>query len=111
MKHLKQAVTATVAGLVVSGGAFAMPGFSEQAPPRSVEACVAQISQNANYDNAARVRHEVDSQERRVGGHTIKVETTVYGDDGAEVIREYATLCAVTDKQETKKFRMKEKGA
>lgn len=108
MKHLKQAVA--VAGLVVSGSAFAMPGFSEQAPASSIDVCVAQISDNANYERAGRVRHEVDSQARRVGGHTIHVETTVFNEDSGEVIREYATVCAVNDKQETKKFRMKEKG-
>lgn len=110
MKLFKQAVAASVASLVVCGSAFAMPGFTERAPASSVEVCVAQIAEQANYDHAARIRHEVDSKARRVGGHTIKVDTTVFGADGHAVIREYATLCAVTDKQETRAFRMKEKG-
>ena len=110
MKLIKQAVTAGVASLAVCGSAFALPGFSEQAPASSVDVCVAQISEQADYDHAVRIRHEVDSKARRVGGHTIKVDTTVFGADGHAVIREYATVCAVTDKQETRKFTIKEKG-
>lgn len=110
MKLLKQAVATGVACLVVSGSAVAMPGFSEQAPAGSIDICVARISEQANYDRATRIRHEVDSKARRVGGHTIKVDTTVFGADGHAVIREYATVCAVTDKQETRTFRMKQKG-
>tara|TARA_R110002096_G_scaffold101547_4_gene224555 strand:+ start:9275 stop:9613 length:339 start_codon:yes stop_codon:yes gene_type:complete len=110
MKFIKRTVAAGVASLAVCGSAFALPGFSEQAPASSIEICVAQISAQANYEHAARIRHEVDSKARRVGGHTIKVDTTVFGADGRAVIREYATVCAVTDKQETRKFTIKEKG-
>ncbi len=75
----------------------------------SVKLCVAQIGEQADYENAGRVRHEVDSKERRVGGHTISIKTEVFGTDGDEVIREYATLCAISDNAETKKFKIKEK--
>ena len=98
-----------IAGFVMSTSAFALPGFSEQAPASSVQQCVAQIGEEANYENAGRVRHEVDSKERRAGGHTITINTTVFGVDGDEVIREYATVCAVSDNSETKRFKIKEK--
>jgi hypothetical protein len=111
MKVSRTAVSTSlaVAGLVVSSSAFALPGFSEQAPESSVQQCVAQIGEQANYDNAGRVRHVVDSKERRVSGHTIKIDTTVFGIDGSEVIREYTTVCAVSDNAETKHFKIKEK--
>lgn len=102
-------VSLAVAGLVVSAGAFAMPGFSEQAPMSSVEQCVAEIGKQANYDSAGRVRHEVDSKERRVGGYTIMIDTKVFAADGSEIIREYATVCAISDQSETKVFKIKEK--
>ena len=110
MSIIKSAVSVAVAGLIVSSNAVAMPGFTEQAPFSSIEICVAKISDQANYQNAARVRHEVDSEERRIGGHTIKIDTQVYGADGSELIREYATVCAVSAKQETKHFVIREKG-
>jgi hypothetical protein len=111
MKISKVAVSTTlaIAGLVVSSSAFALPGFSEQAPESSVKQCIAEIGEQANYDNAGRVRHLVESKERRVSGHTIKIDTTVFGLDGSEVIREYTTVCAVSDSAETKHFNIKEK--
>ena len=111
MKISKHAVSTSLAvvALVVSGSAFALPGFSEQAPESSVKLCITQIGEQADYENAGRVRHEVDSKERRVSGHTIKIGTTVFGADGNEVIREYATVCAISDGAEIKRFNIKEK--
>ena len=107
MNIFKSALTVAVAGLTVSSNVFAMPGFTEQAPFSSIEICVAKISDEANYQDAARVRHEVASEERRVGGHMIKIATQVF--DVAEPIREYATVCAITANQETKRFAIREK--
>ena len=111
MKVSKNAVSVSLAvvGLVVSGSAFALPGFVKQVPMSSVEQCVVQIGEQANYENAGHVRHEVDSKERQVGGHTMTIKTLVFGADGSEVIREYATLCAVSNTSKTKKFKIREK--
>ncbi len=110
MKHLNLALSTAVAGMILSGSALAMPGFTEQAPFSSVEICIGKISKAANYENAGRVRHEVDSEERRVGGHKIKIDTLVFGADGSELIREYTTVCAVSSKQEAQRFVIREKG-
>jgi len=111
MKISKYAVSTSlaIAGLIVSSNAAALPGFSEQAPASSVQICVAQIGEQANYEDAGRVRHEVDSKERRVSGHTIKIDTTVFNANGDDVIREYATVCAVSDQSETKRFTIRQK--
>jgi hypothetical protein len=111
MKISKAAASTSLAivGLVVSSSAFALPGFSEQAPRSSIQQCVAEIGDQANYANAGRVRHLVDSKERRISGHTIKINTTVFGIDGSEIIREYTTVCAVSDDAVTKHFKIKEK--
>ncbi len=109
MKIMKSVVSVAVAGLIVSGNALAMPGFTQQAPFSSIEICIRQISDQADYHDAARVRHAVDSEERRIGGHTIKIETQVFGADGAELIREYATVCTMSSKQETQHFVLKQK--
>ncbi len=109
MKNSKAAVSLAVAGLAISSSAFALPGDSEQAPMSSIEICVVQIGEQANYEKAGRVRHVVDSKERRVSGHKIFIDTIVFGADGDVVIREYRTLCAVSDDAETKSFKIKEK--
>lgn len=103
-------ISLAIAGFVFSPSAFALPGLSAQAPESSVLQCVAEIGEQANYDNASRVRHVVESKHRRGGrGHKITIDTIVFGVDGSEVIREYATVCAVSNSAVTKYFKIKEK--
>jgi hypothetical protein len=111
MKMNKQVVAVSVAfaGLIASGSAMSMPGFSKPAPDGSVRECVARIGEHANYDAAVRVHHFVETEERRVNGHTIMVDTKVFGADGQQLIREYATFCVVTDDAQTRKFKIREK--
>ena len=111
MKISQYAVSTSLAivGLVFSANAFAMPEFVEPVPMSSVEQCVVQIGEQANYENAGRVQHEVDSEKRRVGGHKMTIKTIVFGADGDEVIREYATVCSVSDDAELRHFKIKEK--
>ena len=111
MKMNKQAVAVSVvfAGLIASASALAMPGFSKPAPDSSVRECVAHIGEHANYVSAVRVHHFVETEERRVNGYTIMVDTKVFGADGQQLIREYATFCVVTDDAQTRKFRIREK--
>lgn len=112
MRTIKAAASTSlaIASLAISASAFALPLQSEQAPRDSVNLCVAQIAEQANYKDAVRVHHEVDSKARRVSGHKIFVTTTVFGIDGDNPIREYATVCSISDKTETKKFKIREKG-
>lgn len=112
MRTIKVAAVTSlaIASLAISANAFALPGLSQEAPRSSVDLCVAQIADQANYEDAVRVRHEVDSKARRISGHKIFVTTTVFGVDGDEAIREYATVCSISDKAQTKKFKIKEKG-
>ena len=98
-----------IAGLVVSSSAFALPLASEQAPESTIKQCIAEVAEHANYEDAGRVRHVVDSKERRFSGHKLKIDTTVFGIDGSEVIREYATVCSVSDGAELRHFKIKEK--
>ena len=109
----KHVVTTTLAavGLFVFSTALSLPGFSELAPRSTIDICVAKIAEQANYEDAGRVRHEVVSKPRRSSGHILKIDTIVYGFDGEQVIREYATTCAVSGRSVTKLFEIREKGS
>ena len=111
MKISKHAVATTlaIAGLVFSGSASALPGFSTPAPESSIQSCVAQIGAQANYNGAGRVHHEVETKDRRVSGHKMNIKTTVFDLENGKPIREYATICAVSDDAETRKFKIREK--
>ena len=107
----KQA-TATIAllGLVISAGAQADSLFPKTAPQSTVDHCVQQIGAYANYDDARRVHHEIESEELRSIGYKLRIDTRVYGDTEDQVIREYATTCSVGNSQRTLAFRIRELG-
>jgi hypothetical protein len=111
MKTRKAAISTSlaIAGLVISSGAIAQLADLEAPTESSIKQCVAEIGEQANYIDASRVRHVVDFKERRYSGHSFYIDTTVFGSDGSEVIREYATVCAVSDEAVTKRFKIKEK--
>lgn len=110
MKDQKNVVMGALAtlGLFVSAGATADFAFPELAPQHTVDVCVAEISGHANYVGATRVRHEVESTQRRTIGHILRIDTRVYGEIEDEVIREYATKCVVGRGDEPVSFKIRE---
>ncbi len=115
MKIEKSLVSTVIAlafaATFVAPNAAAMPVFAEQAPRSSIENCVAEIAEYADYSGAGRVRHDVDSKKRRVTGYKIMIDTTVYADNGEDIIREYATRCMVTPDEQTTRLVVEQKGA
>ena len=57
MKISKTAVSVALASLFAANVAFAMPGFTQDAPQSSVDTCLAEVSANANYENGTTVHH------------------------------------------------------
>lgn len=112
MKSYKiTAMTALAAfGLFFSASSAASFEFPELAPQSTVDACVAEIADRAQYDDAARVRHEIESKARRTVGHVLKISTLVYGPEEGQPIREYATWCVVGVGEKPVRFEMTDKG-
>lgn len=95
-------------GLFLSGAATANSWLPELAPQSTVDMCVAQIADHADYTAATRVRHEVKSEQRRTVGHTLRIDTLVYGNNDGKLIREYATKCVVGNGLEPVRFTIEE---
>ena len=110
MNTQKRAVTFTLAamGLFLSAGSMAASIFDEAPSDSSIEQCVAQVGNQANYDHASYVRHDVATTKRRSVGHRLKIDTTVYGGEDGQVIREYAATCVVGRDGVPVKFRIKQ---
>jgi len=105
----KQATTTLAAlGLLFSTGVQADFLTPNEAPQSVIDYCVTQIGDHADYSEATRVRHEVETRQRRAVGHELRIDTRVFGDAGDELIREYATVCAVGNSQRPLTFRIKE---
>jgi hypothetical protein len=85
--------TLVTMGLLVSTSAMADSPFDDSASASSIQACVAEVSAQANYDSGTVVQHEVESSPRPITGHKLHIDTKVFGVDGKQVIREYAATC------------------
>ena len=106
----KIAISLTLIGLFAANVAFALPGISTDAPQSSVDTCIAQVDSNADYEAAASVVHDVETSDRRVSGHKMRIRTMVLAEDGESVIREYFTSCAINGQDEIKRFKIRQKG-
>ncbi|MDJ0792784.1 MAG: hypothetical protein QNI98_00980 [Woeseiaceae bacterium] len=111
MKNAKTVAAFTLIGLFAANVAMALPGFDEEAPQSSVDTCVAAVDAQADYNESAKVLHNVETSKRRVSGHIMSIQTLVYGQDGHTLIREYKTNCAINDDDEIKRFRIRQRGA
>lgn len=110
MMNRKIAVSLTLVALFAANVAFAVPGFTTDAPQRSVDTCIAQVGTAADYEAGASVVHDVETSDRRVSGHKMRIRTMVLAEDGATVIREYFTSCAINDQNEIQRFKIRQKG-
>jgi hypothetical protein len=110
MMNRKIAVSLTLIGLFAANIAFAVPGFSTDASPASIDACLAEVADKADFANARSITHNVETEDRRVAGHKMSIQTIMYSADGETVIREYASTCAVNGQDEVQRFKIRQKG-
>jgi len=107
--NTKTAISLTLMGLFFTAAAAqADYVYSDVASQDKIDLCVAAIADQANYDEANYVRHEVTSKARATIGHTLKINTLVYGDEDGQLIRQYRTMCAVSNRPEPVAFKIRE---
>jgi hypothetical protein len=96
MRIVNKSVSLSLATIALSFSLPAMAEFSaEEAPDRSINSCVTEIGLHADYTDATRVRHELESTGRRSLAYELKFATRVIGNSNDDVIREYNTKCVV----------------
>ena len=110
MMSRKTALSLTLVGLFASNVAFAIPGFTTDAPQSSVDTCIAEVASYADFSDAQSVVHNVKTQDRRASGHKLRIQTLVLGADGDTVLREYAAACSVNDLSQIRRFQIRQKG-
>jgi hypothetical protein len=85
-------------------------GYYYPAPQRDVNACVNEISRQADYNEASKVRHDFTSATERSVGYVFEINTKVFATGSGAVIREYDSVCVATGGRIPSKFRIVEKG-
>ena len=106
----KTALSLSLITMFVANVALAQPGLEFEAPQSSIETCVAEVANNADFSDADTVLHDVDSKPRSVSGYKVHIKTTVYGDDAGTVLRKYVSSCAITRQDEIRYFATRQKG-
>lgn len=110
MLNRKTIMSLTLMGLFAANVAVAIPGFTTEASPRSVDACLEQVADSADYANARSIVHNVETEDRRISGHKMSIQTIMYAADGTTVVREYASSCAINGQDEIQRFKIRQKG-
>ena len=109
---MNKAIAITIMGIVTACAcnvANALPGHSNEAPQRSVDACLAELSAHADYKGAGSVRHNVKTEARRVSGHTLQIETLVFDGSDSQIIRGYSASCVLDGNAEIQRFKIRRK--
>jgi len=105
----KTMISLALTGLLFTAAAVqADYGYRDVAPQDKIDLCVAAIAEQANYEDANYVRHEVESKSRATVGYTLNISTQVYEEADGQLIREYRTMCAVSKRTEPVSFRIRE---
>ena len=105
----KKMTTIAATGLLAVTAAQADFVYPDVPPADKIDICIAAIAEQANYDDATYVRHEVASQPRATLGYTLRINTLVYDETDGQLIREYKTTCAVSKQAQPVGFTIKEK--
>jgi hypothetical protein len=108
----KSATTVGVAlllGLSLTCEANAETERDNRAITDPIKACVAEIGERANYEDADRIVHYVTAlDQKNIVQKSITIETAVYVDEDSDTARVYTASCITGDLGKIVKFRLLE---
>ena len=107
----KSTVSVALIGLFAASVATALPGFSSDAPKASVDTCLEQVNAHADFNGAGSVQHTVETEDRRVSGHKMSIDTIVYQAESENVLRRYKAFCAIDDNADIQRFKIRQKSS
>jgi len=97
----------TLAGLAAASDASASSDRDQRIESEQLQACVSEIRQHADYDDALRVVHQVSKHDQRnFWEMEIRITTSVYGKNEGNTIREYAVSCITVTTGNVLRFRI-----
>ena len=103
MNLRNQMITAT-AFLLLSGGSAIASDDYDVAFAKEVDACLAAVNEQVDYDDATRVRHNVVELQNTFSGYVLAIDTQVFTDTDEIAVREYASKCIAKDDGKPRKF-------
>ena len=74
---------------------------------KDIRTCISEVSKNANYADASRVVHWIiELDQRNLTEFEIRIETSVYHDENAEMPDEYRASCVTGELGKLVSFRI-----
>jgi len=109
-KSSKAIISLTLIGLYAIATPAGAATVAESGVADEVNSCIAEVRERVDYSDAIGVRHYVVAIERRTVGYTLKISTSVLGQDEDETIRAYATTCVVNGNNKPMQFSISKSG-
>ncbi len=107
IKPITSLITLALFTLAALGDANASSERSKRHTSEQIQACISRIARHADYDNASRVVHWIDTaKQRSLVEMEIKIATSVYLSNDNAVTREYMAFCVVGTMGDLIKFRI-----
>ena len=100
--------TAAVISLLTIGTPAAASDNDRLAYDNEVKSCVAKVGDNANYNDATRVLHNVVKDRNTFSGYVFTIDTDVFANSDEMAIRKYASYCLAKGDDNVVKFRIHE---
>lgn len=100
---------ALLLGMSLTGEANAETERDNRAITDPIKACVAEIGERVNYDDADHIVHYVTSlDQKNIIQKSITIETAVYVDEDSDTARVYTASCITGDLGKVVRFRLLE---
>ena len=108
IKQQQILTVATAIALLTIGGPAAASDNDNKAFESELNSCIAEVNDQANYNDATRVRHNVVEIERIRRRFVFRINTNVFTKSDEIAIREYASYCVARGDAKPVKFRIDE---
>ncbi len=101
--------TAAVTALFLIGAPALAADGAKISFQKEVDACIAEINNNVDYENATRIRHTVVKLKNTFAGYVLAIDTDVFTKSDESAVREYASYCVAKGEGKPSRFRIDRK--
>lgn len=108
MTNRKQMLTAAALSLLTFGAAAAGSRNFNFPYDKEVTACVAEVKERANYNDARRVQHRIVKERLSDLGYVFTINTSVFTNSTEIATREYTSYCVARGDKKPLRFEINE---
>ena len=96
--------TAAASTLLLIGGSALAADDGKIRFQEEIDACIAEINNNVNFEDATRIRHTIVEVKNTFAGYVLAIDTDVFTKSADVAVREYASYCVAKGGDKPRKF-------